>query len=196
MPRRRTAVAAALAAVAALVVSTGALAGCGSGVGGSGDRGYVDGKGIITRLPADERKKVGEVEGATLTGEKVSLADFKGKIVVVNVWGAWCPPCRAEADDLAEAAKQLAPEDVVFLGINTRDASKDNALAFETDRKIPYPSIYDPGGKNLLAFRGTLTPNAIPSTVVIDAKGRVAASIIGELTSARTLVGLVEDVRS
>ncbi|MBO9522456.1 MAG: TlpA family protein disulfide reductase [Nocardioidaceae bacterium] len=191
MPLRRTSLAVAVALTATL-----ALAGCGSGVGGAGDRGYVDGKGVITRLAEGDRKKIGDVEGETLTGEKVSLADFRGKVVVVNVWGAWCPPCRAEADDLAEAAKQLAPEGVVFLGINTRDASKDNALAFQTNREVPYPSLYDPDGKNLLAFHGTLTPNAIPSTVVIDEKGRAAASIIGELTSARTLVGLVEDVRS
>lgn len=191
MPRRRRTVrsVAVLAMVAAPV-----FAGC-SSIGSSGDQGYVDGKGIITRLPVDERKKVGEVSGETLEGEEVSLADYAGKIVVVNVWGAWCPPCRAEADDLTSAANELAQQDVVFLGINTRDDSLDQALAFQEDRDVPYSSIYDPGGKNLLAFHRTLPPNAIPSTVIIDAQGRVAASIIGELTSARTLVGLVEDVR-
>lgn len=183
-------------AAAALALLAGpALAGCSAGVGKSGDQGYVDGSGVITRLPLSERKKPGEVSGETLEGKQVSLSDYAGKIVVINVWGAWCPPCRAEADDLAQAATQLAKEGVVFLGINTRDNSKDNALAFQRDRRVPYPSIYDPGGKNLLAFHGTLTPNAIPSTVVIDAQGRVAASIIGELTSPRTLIDLVEDVR-
>lgn len=172
-----------------------ALAGCGNEVGTTGDRGYVDSTGVISLLDRDQRTKVGTVEGETLEGEPVSLADYAGKVVVVNVWGAWCPPCRAEADELATAARELAPSGVVFLGINTRDASRDNALAFQRNRQVPYPSIYDPGGRNLLAFRGTLTPNAIPSTVVIDEEGRVAASIIGEVTSVRTLIDLVEDVR-
>ncbi len=168
-------------------------AGCG-GVGSTGDKGYVDGTGVITLLDERDREKVGTVEGDTLEGDEVSLADFAGKVVVINVWGSWCPPCRSEADDLVVAAEELMPQGVVFLGINTRDNSVETALAFERKRKIPYPSIYDPGGDNLLAFFGTLSPNAIPSTVVIDSEGRVAASIIGEITSARTLVALVEDV--
>ena len=122
------------------------------------------------------------------------MADFQGKVVVINVWGSWCPPCRSEADDLAVAAKQLQPQGVVFLGINTRDNSADTALAFQRSHAVPYPSIFDPGGSLLGAFHRTLSPKAIPSTVVIDAQGRVAASVIGELTSARTLIDLVHDV--
>lgn len=180
-----------LALVGVLALSASA---CGSDVGSTGDQGYVDGDGVITLLDPNEREEPGEVSGETLDGEQVSLASYAGKVVVVNVWGAWCPPCRAEADDLAEAARELAPQGVQFLGINTRDPSRENARSFERRYDVPYPSIYDPGGRNLLAFRGTLTPNAIPSTVVIDAEGRVAASILGEVTSASTLVGLVEDV--
>jgi thiol-disulfide isomerase/thioredoxin len=182
------------AGTAVVLVAGLLLAGCSTGVGGSGAQGYVAGKGVVTELSPGERKKAGEISGETLDGKQVSLADYRGKIVVVNVWGEWCPPCRAEADDLADAARRLAPKGVVFLGINTRDSSKDTALAFQRDRKMPYPSIFDPGGKNLLAFHGTLTPNAIPSTVVIDAQGRVAASLIGELTTPSTLIGMVEDV--
>jgi peroxiredoxin len=180
-----------LALLGVLVLSVSA---CGADVGSTGDQGYVDGDGVITLLDPGERKEPGEVSGETLDGEQVSLASYAGKVVVVNVWGARCPPCRAEADDLAEAARELAPQGVQFLGINTRDPSRENARSFERRYDVPYPSIYDPGGRNLLAFRGTLTPNAIPSTVVIDAEGRVAASILGEVTSASTLVGLVEDV--
>ncbi|MGO4256498.1 TlpA disulfide reductase family protein [Marmoricola sp. RAF53] len=188
--RRRT------AAFLAALVATGALAaGCGSDVGSNGGSGYVDGNGVITRLAVADRKTPGAVTGETLEGAKVDLAsDYAGKVVVVNVWGSWCPPCRAEADDLAKAANELAPQGVVFLGINTRDNSRDNALSFQKKRKVPYPSIFDPGGRSLLAFHGTLTPNAIPSTVVIDAQGRVAASILGEVPSAQTLVDLVSDV--
>jgi len=82
---------------------------------------------------------------------------------------------------------------VEFLGINSRDLDRAAAQAFQRRFEVPYPSIYDQQGKTLLAFRGTLSPNAIPSTVVIDAEGRVAASVIGEV-SRSTLVGLVEDV--
>jgi thiol-disulfide isomerase/thioredoxin len=184
----------ALSAALALLTAAAVLTGCGNGVGSTGDRGYLAGDGVITLLPETQRKEPGEVAGETLDGRQVSLASYAGKVVVVNVWGAWCPPCRAEADDLAAAARELAPKGVVFLGINTRDASPDNARSFERTYDVPYPSIYDPGGRNLLAFHRTLTPNAIPSTVVIDRQGRVAASILGEVTSRTTLVDLVEDV--
>ncbi|RNL62279.1 TlpA family protein disulfide reductase [Nocardioides marmoriginsengisoli] len=172
-------------------------AGCGVGFDGldaTGDKGYIDGEGVITRLPVGERVKPGEVSGTTLDGEEVSLSSYAGKVIVINVWGSWCPPCRAEADELAAAANEVMPKGVVFLGINTRDTSADNARAFERAQKVPYPSIYDPGGENLLAFHRTLSPNSIPSTVIIDKQGRVAASVMGQVTSARTLVDLIEDV--
>jgi thiol-disulfide isomerase/thioredoxin len=179
---------------AVIVAVALSASGCGGGVDDTGDQGYVSGEGVITLVPEADRKKPGEVSGETLEGEELSLASYEGTVVVVNVWGAWCPPCRAEADDLAAAARELAPDGVQFVGINTRDASQDNALSFQRSYEVPYPSIYDPGGRNLLAFRGTLTPNAIPSTVIIDAEGRVAASILGEVTSKTTLVDLVEEV--
>jgi len=181
------------AAVAVLVASSGLVACSNDEVGSSGDTGYVSGKGIITRLPVDDRAKPGEVAGETLEGEPISLADYAGKTVVVNVWGSWCAPCRSEAPDLAAAAAELADEGVEFLGINSRDLDRAAAQAFQRRFEVPYPSIYDQKGQTLLAFRGTLSPNAIPSTVVIDDQGRVAASVIGEV-SRSTLVGLVEDV--
>jgi thiol-disulfide isomerase/thioredoxin len=172
-----------------------AATGCGfGGAGGTGDKGYIDGEGVITVLPVSERKTPGDVGGETLEGDRLSLSSYAGKVVVVNVWGSWCPPCRAEADDLAAASRELAAEDVVFVGINTRDASRDNGLSFQRTYDVPYPSIYDPSGRNLLAFRGTLTPNSIPSTVIIDKQGRVAASVLGELTGKNTLEDLVDEV--
>ena len=100
-----------------------------------------------------------------------------------------------EAPLLAEVAGELEGDDVAFLGINTRDPSTDPAIAFERRFEIPYPSIYDPSGRTMLAFSGVLPPSAIPSTLVIDAEGRVAARILGEVPSARTLVQLVQDVQ-
>ncbi len=182
------------AATLAALLATTVLAACSNDeVGSSGDTGFVAGKGIITRLAVEDREQPGEVAGETLEGEPVSLADYEGTTVVVNVWGSWCAPCRAEAPHLVEASKELADEGVEFLGINSRDLDRAAAQAFQRRFEVPYPSIYDQKGQTLLAFRGTLSPNAIPSTVVIDDQGRVAASIIGE-TSRSTLVGLVEDV--
>jgi thiol-disulfide isomerase/thioredoxin len=180
-------------ALAAVLLASTGLTACSDDVGSSGDAGFVSGKGVITRLAVDDRKEPGEVAGETLEGEPISLGDFEGKTVVVNVWGSWCAPCRAEAPDLVAASEELAEDDVEFLGINSRDLDRAAAQAFQRRFEVPYPSIYDQQGKTLLAFRGTLSPNAIPSTVVIDAEGRVAASVIGEV-SRSTLVGLVEDV--
>jgi thiol-disulfide isomerase/thioredoxin len=180
-------------ATLALLLSPAALVGCSNDIGSSGDQGYVAGRGIITTLPVSEREQPGEVAGETIDGEPLSLDDYAGQVVVVNVWGSWCAPCRAEAPMLAEAARDLADQDVAFLGIDSRDPSKTAARAFVRRFDIPYPSIYDQQGRTLLAFRGTLTPNAIPSTVIIDREGRVAASVLGEI-SRTTLYDLVEEV--
>lgn len=180
-------------AIAAVLLAGTVLSACSDDVGSSGDSGFVAGKGIITRLAVEDRKEPGEVAGETLDGEPISLDDYEGKTVVVNVWGSWCAPCRAEAPDLAAASEELADDNVEFLGINSRDLDRAAAQAFQRRFEVPYPSIYDQQGKTLLAFRGTLSPNAIPSTVVIDDQGRVAASVIGEVSKS-TLVGLVEDV--
>ena len=152
---------------------------------GTGDKGYVDGAGVITRLPVAERKMPGEVSGTTLDGQDLSLAQYAGKVVVLNVWGSWCPPCRKEAPTLASAAR----------GVNTKDSSTQQGLAFQRRYAVPYPSFFDPAGRTLLAFSGTLNPSAIPSTVVLDTQGRVAASILGEVPSRQTLVDLVRDVQ-
>ncbi len=182
-----------LALALSAVLASGTLTSCAGGdVGGSGDQGYIAGQGIITSVAAAERDRPGTVAGETLDGEQVSLADYRGQVVVVNVWGSWCPPCRAEAPMLAQAARDLAEQDVAFLGIDSRDPSKAAAQAFVRKQGIPYPSIYDQSGRTLLAFEGTLTPNSIPSTIVIDQEGRVAASVLGEI-SRTTLDDLVED---
>lgn len=161
----------------------------------TGDKGYVDGQGIVTRLTAGERKVPGDVSGTTLTGEDLSLKEYAGKVVVLNVWGSWCAECRQEARSLAGAARELQKDGVVFVGVNTKDSSPDQGLAFEKRYDVPYPSFYDPSGRTLLAFHGTLIPSAIPSTVVLDADGRVAASIQGKIPSQQTLVDLVRDIQ-
>ena len=185
---RRTA-----ASLLALVV-LGGTAACSSEVGSSGDQGFVSGAGIITAVAPADREKPGEVAGETLDGESVSLEQYAGKVVVLNVWGSWCGPCRKEAPMLADAAREWAEKDVVFLGINTRDQSKAAAQAFVRRFDIPYDSLYDPQGRTLLSFRDSLAMSAIPSTVVVDAEGRAAGRVLGEL-SRGTLDGLVEEAQ-
>jgi thiol-disulfide isomerase/thioredoxin len=181
-----------LTLLAVVLLLSAALSGCSSSVGSSGDQGFVSGRGAITSLPPSDRKMPGPVSGESLDGKKISLDDYAGKIVVVNVWGSWCGPCRAEAPMLSAAARDLAKKGVAFLGINSRNVEKSGPRGFVRRYDVPYPSIYDPDGRTLLSFRGTLAPNAIPSTVIIDKQGRVAGSVLGEITRT-TLDDLVHD---
>ena len=162
---------------------------------GTGDKGFVTGDGTLSQVPAAQRGEPVTLAGTDLDGEPLDLASRRGKPVVVVVWGSWCTPCRAEAPEVVEAARRLRGEAHV-VGVNIRDPSTSQAASFVRRFDVPYPSFYSPDGKALLAFAGTLTPNSIPSFVVLDAEGRVAASIIGVLPSTTTLVELVEDVRT
>lgn len=178
---------AALVAVAVLV-----LTGC-SSMSGTGDKGYITGDGRISQVDPAEREDPVDLAGDDLAGEPVSLEELRGKVVVVNVWGSWCPPCRAEMPDLVAAAEQ-AGDDAAYLGINIRDPDEAQAQALVRNFEVPYRSVYSPDAKALLAFAGTLTPRTIPSTVVLDREGRVAASIIGSVPSTQTLTDLVDEV--
>ena len=170
------------------------LAGCGGSAFSSGEQGFVSGDGTVTVLDeADRRRPDGPVAGRTVEGEPVSLEDHRGKVVVMPVWGSWCAPCRAEAPMLADAARDLEDDGVVFLGINSRDANTANVVRFTERFAIPYQSIHDPDGETLLAFHGTLPPMTIPSFVFIDAEGRIAGRALDEVTRS-TLYGVVEDV--
>ena len=114
-------------------------------------------------------------------------------MVVVNVWWSLCPPCREEMPDLVEASRELAGS-AEFVGINIRDNAVESARLFDEQFEVPYPSIFDPTGEALLAFSGTLTPRTIPSTVVLDRRGRIAATVIGPIPSKGTFTDLVREV--
>ena len=176
--------------VAALAVTAGTATAC-TDANGTNGKDYVAGDGVVIEIPADERGKPVELSGQTLTGEQVDLADRRGSVVVVNVWWAGCPPCRKEAPLLVDASDEL-PGGGTILGINIRDSSKDNALAFERGFGVTYPSIYDPGSSLLLNFPTPFNPRDMPSTVVLDREGRVAALIRGEIPSKLTLIDLAE----
>ncbi|QIK65134.1 TlpA family protein disulfide reductase [Nocardioides sp. HDW12B] len=189
---RRTAGARVTSAAAAALL---ALTGCtGPSLSSSGEQGFVTSDGSVSVLEPSERKPPqGDVAGETVDGDPVALADFAGDVVVMPVWGSWCGPCIAEAPVLAAAARDLADDGVSFLGINNRDYDAASARQFTENNDLPYDSIYDPEGNLLLSFRGTLPPLSVPTTVVVDAEGRVAARIIGELNTS-TLYGVIEDV--
>lgn len=178
--------------VALLVAGMIALTGCTS-LSGTGEKGFVSGDGQLSVRTASEREPAVELTGEGLDGEALDLADYRGQPVVINVWGAWCTYCRDEAPDLVAAAEELGDE-AQFVGINLRDSSPATAKGYERTFGVEFPSFYSPDGKAMLAFPGTLAPNSIPATVVLDAEGRVAASIIGRLPSETTLVEVVRDV--
>jgi thiol-disulfide isomerase/thioredoxin len=176
-----------LRTVAALTAAAAALtlAGCSSASGGSGDAqaGFVTGSGGVDTVPLASRTAAPQLNGKDLEGKPTALSDFQGKVVVVNIWGSWCSPCRAEAKGLERVYEKDKGQGVQFLGINTRDTDVTNAKRFEDVNGISYPSLYDPDGTQILKFpKGSLNPQSIPTTVVIDRQGRLAARAMKGLT--------------
>ena len=141
----------------------------------------------------DAREDAISLDGEDLAGDPLAVQDFRGKPVVLVVWGSWCAPCRDEAPDVVGAANDLG-DDVQFVGINIRDASTAQARAFTRKFDVDFPSFYSPSGEALLAFPGVLGLRTIPAFAVLDSEGRVAASIIGKLPSRQTLVDVTKDV--
>ncbi|MEU8179780.1 TlpA disulfide reductase family protein [Micromonospora sp. NPDC049044] len=154
-----------LAAVAAVT-----LAGCSSG--GGGEKSCTS-DGLTITCAQDQRSKTPKVVGDLLTGGQYDVSQARGQVVVVNFWGSWCAPCRAEADDLEATYQATKASGVTFLGVNVQD-SKDKALAFEKGR-VTYPSIFDPSSRQALNF--DIPPNTTPATVLLDRDGRIAVVI-------------------
>ena len=176
-----------LTAAAATALTTG----CQNNPSASSEVGFVVGDGSFTMIPVDRRKTIPELVGTDLTGQPLSTTSWAGQVIVLNVWGSWCGPCRKEAPDLVKAAAATRGR-AQFIGINTRDNSAATAEAFERTFGVEYPSFYDPTGELLLQLHD-LPPSAIPSTLVLDAQGRAAARVLGATTAA-TLQGIIDDV--
>ncbi|HEY6424148.1 MAG TPA: TlpA disulfide reductase family protein [Pseudonocardiaceae bacterium] len=163
-----------------LIVVAVLLAGCATGTGAVARGGTFEfvspgGKTDIFYDPPAERGTVGELSGPSLTepAATVSLDRYPDQVVVLNVWGSWCGPCRSEATDLVQVAGATAAERVQFIGINVRDSQQAGA-DFARDFGLTYPSIFDPPGRTLFALRGI--PRAVvPLTIVLDRHHRVAA---------------------
>ncbi len=180
-----------LSAALTLGALASALAGCASSGQGTGSAGFIAGDGTVTTIAAADRSDVPHLVGDGLSGKRIDIADDRGKVVVINVWASWCTPCREEAPAVAAAARRLPY--VAFIGIDTQESNRANADAFVRDFHVPYDSIYDQDGSAMLSFYGMLAPNSLPSTMVIDKKGRIAALVLGSVDTT-TLLGLVHDV--
>lgn len=178
-----------LLACAALVV----LAGCGGGINDRDANGYISGKSSIQTVDPDKRKPAPTLAGDDLDGRPLSTASYAGKTIVVNVWGSWCAPCVREAPALQKVWQEYSTKGVQFVGVDVRD-NVSAATSFNRTHGITYPSIDDRSGSTLLGFANAMPSQAVPTTWIIDTKGRVAARILGE-TTAVTLSDLIDYVQ-
>lgn len=146
-----------------------------------GDQGYVAGDGSYELFPVGERQEPIEFGGTTEFGDELSSEDLVGSVTVVNFWYASCPPCRLEAPDLQAAWEEHQDDGVEFVGVNIYDQAA-TAKTFAEKQGITYPSILDVDDASVrLAFADNVPPQAIPSTLVLDAEGRVASVIRGPI---------------
>ena len=160
---------------------------------GSG-KNYIAGDGTITEYAEGERGEPIEFAGETVEGDSFDSADAAGDVQVVNFWYAGCAPCRVEAPILQEVYEGAEGEDVSFVGVNVRDQSA-NAASFEESYGVTYPSILDVNeGDVQLAFAGPVPPAAVPTTIVLDREGRVAARVLGQLEDASILESIIDDL--
>lgn len=182
----------------AVVAATLLLAGCSSDplaeqYREGSSKGYIAGDGSVSEVPEADRGEPISFSGTTESGEQVSSEDLAGQVVVVNFWYASCAPCRAEAPDLQALNEQFDGKGATFLGVNVRD-QPPSAIAFNETYGITYQSVIDAtDGSVQLAFSGSIPPNAVPTTLVLDTTGRVAARILGQVREASILETLIRD---
>lgn len=159
------------------------------------DQNYTSADGAITELAVSNREEPVSFESSeTTNGSTISSDDYVGSVLVVNFWFAACPPCRYEAPDLAEISEKYAADGVQFLGINVYD-EREVANSFEREFAIQYPSILDVStGELRLAFSGQLPPNGVPTTIIVDRSGRVAARLSGAILDRAVFEEMIESV--
>jgi thiol-disulfide isomerase/thioredoxin len=179
--RARRRAAAVLVTAVSLTLAACAGGSIAQGTPASNGQSFVSGDGGTTVFKGSSAPQAPPVSGTTLGGARLSLSRFRGHVLVLNFWGSWCTPCRAEAPELAALAHAFSPSGVAFLGVDIRDTPA-SAEAFQRNFAITYPSLNDPGDQIALAFRSTVPPAGIPTTLVISRNGRIAARVIGQVS--------------
>ena len=189
---RRAGIGVALAAALLLTGCSGESSSLAEQAQAGDNKSYISGDGEIVRYAAEDRLEPVTLSGETVTGDRWSLADHRGSVVVLNKWGSWCPPCVKETPDLVRAWAQIQAMEapVTMVGLNFRESPQTGA-AFAERSGMTYPSLSDEDGVLPLELQGRA--QATPTTLVFDTEGRIAAAVAGPLTTA-TLIGLVEDV--
>ena len=183
-----------LTAVAA-AVGLLAVAGCSDVSSTNNDFDPGVNKGRIVVIDPEDREGPIEAEGESVDGGDLTLADYRGQVVVLNIWWSGCGPCRREMPLLVDVVGDLG-DDVALVGVNIREASADNARSFLRGLDVDFPSFYDPGSEVLLEFDGRVSPYAVPSTAVLDRQGRLAVLVTGEVDGPSTFSDLVGDVEA
>ena len=148
----------------------------------SGDnKNYIAGDGTVTEFALGSRPKAATWSGVTESGEQISSEQLTGVITIMNFWYAGCAPCRIEMPELIELQDEFLSDGVQFIGVNVRD-SAETSLAFARKINMNFPSVMDAKtGSVVLGFTGVVTPQAVPTTLVIDAEGNVSARVLGRI---------------
>jgi peroxiredoxin len=185
-------------AAAALLAATALLAGCAvdplaADYESGSQKNYISGDGSVTEVALADRGEPVDFEGVTDSGETVTSDDYRGEVLVLNFWYGACPPCRVEAPVLEDLKQSFEGEGAAFLGVNVRDQA-ESSLSTAEEFGISYPSVIDINDGNMAyAFAGTVAQNAVPTTLVIDKQGRVAARYLGLISSPSILKTLISD---
>ncbi|MGL5863729.1 MAG: TlpA family protein disulfide reductase [Phycicoccus sp.] len=154
-------------------------------------KGYVSGDGSVETIAPAARAEPVDLSGELLGGGRFRSAEARGEILVLNVWASWCGPCVAEMPVLQQVweEQEKASAPVRFVGINFRDNAAGGA-AFANQAGVTFPHLSDESGVTILALQGKAS--TVPSTLVLDREGRIAARVSGPVTGG-TLRGLLED---
>lgn len=145
------------------------------------NKNYIAGDGTVTEYAPGSRPKAADWSGVSESGDVLSSDQLTGVITVMNFWYAGCAPCRVEMPELIELQDQFLVDGVQFIGVNVRD-TPETALAFARQVNLNFPSVMDAKtGAVVLGFTGVVTPQAVPTTLVIDSEGNVSARVLGRI---------------